>query len=154
MVAAQNKTKRPSSIYEENPVDPRVGIPSNTYMFESIVRDTFNIDDSSSDSDDEKKDMLTPQEWLAICLEAFEKKNPIKAGRVAGPSQRKLNKLDCVDQAKIMIKKNQIKVAKREDGFMLDQVDVNGNLLDFMFRKATGDDAYQKMFRRTIRKIK
>ena len=48
-----------SSIYEENPIDPKVDIPANKYMFETTIKDTFNIDDSSSEDEEEKKQMLT-----------------------------------------------------------------------------------------------
>ena len=65
---AKERTKQPSSIHEENPVDPKIGIPANTYMFESIVKDAFNIDDSSSEDEEEKKDMKSQKEWLQTCL--------------------------------------------------------------------------------------
>ena len=38
-------------------MDPKLGIPANTYMFESIVKDAFNIDDSSSEDEEEKREM-------------------------------------------------------------------------------------------------
>lgn len=79
-------------------------------MFNNIIKDTFNVEDSSTDEEEEQS-FLTQKEWLNRCLASYDEKNPFKAGRVIAPSQRKLNKLDCVDQAKIIIKKNQIKVA-------------------------------------------
>lgn len=74
-------------------------------MFESIIKDTFDIEDSSTDEEEEKS-FLTKKEWLNKCLASYDNKNPFRAGKVMGPCQRKLNKLDCVDQAKIIIKKN------------------------------------------------
>ena len=32
-------TKKPSSIYEENPQDPKMGIRSNVYFYDSLIRD-------------------------------------------------------------------------------------------------------------------
>ena len=93
----QNHKRHPSSIYEENPVDPKVDIPANKYMFESTIKDAFNIDDSSSEDEDEKRQFFTKSEMLDQCMEIYEQKNPVKVGRVSGPSQRKLNKLDCVE---------------------------------------------------------
>jgi len=61
------KNSNPSSIYEENPVDPRVGIPANTYMFDNVVKDAFNFDDSSSE-EEEKAEMLTEKEMLVKCV--------------------------------------------------------------------------------------
>ena len=75
-------------------------------MFDYIIKDTFNIDDSSSEDEEEKKDLLTKKEWLNKCLSIYDTKNPIKEGRIAGPSQRKINKLDEVDQAKIISQQN------------------------------------------------
>ena len=43
-------TKKPSSIYEENPQDPKMGIRSNVYFYDSLIKDQFNLSDSS-DSD-------------------------------------------------------------------------------------------------------
>ena len=51
-----------SSIYEENPTDPKTDIPSNKFMFENIIKDAFEIQDSS-DEEDDKKDFLTQTEW-------------------------------------------------------------------------------------------
>ncbi len=78
----------PSSIYEENPVDPKIGIPQNTYMFECIIKDAFDIHESSSDEEEDKKDILTEKEWHQKCMEIYERKNPIKVGRLAGPNSK------------------------------------------------------------------
>ena len=51
-----------SSIYEENPTDPKTDIPANKFMFENIIKDAFEIQDSS-DEEDDKKDFLTQTEW-------------------------------------------------------------------------------------------
>mmetsp|Transcript_2165 Transcript_2165/g.2999 ORF Transcript_2165/g.2999 Transcript_2165/m.2999 type:complete len:127 (+) Transcript_2165:149-529(+) len=99
-----------SSIYEENPSDPKSDIPANKFMFETVIRDAFDVYDSSDEEADEK-DFLSQREWLDRVMGIFEDKNPIKAGRIFCPSQSKMNKLGCIDQAKIMIKKNQIAVA-------------------------------------------
>jgi len=85
-----------SSIYEENPSDPKTDIPA--------IHD-------SSDDDDDKKDFLSQHEWYNKVMRIYEKKNPVKAGRVFEPSQNKISKLTCLDQAKIIIRKNQISVA-------------------------------------------
>ena len=92
-----------SSIYEENPSDPKTGIPANRFMFDTVIRDAFEIYDSSDD-EEEKKDFLSQSEWYERVLQIFHDKNPVKAGRVFCPSQSKINKLGCIDQAKIMIK--------------------------------------------------
>lgn len=60
---SKDLAKQPTSIHVENPIDPKVGIPANTYMFESIIKDAFDIDDSS-DEEEAKKDCLTKKEWL------------------------------------------------------------------------------------------
>ena len=92
-----------SSIYEENPSDPKTDIPANRFMFDTVIRDAFEIYDSSDD-EEEKKDFLSQSEWYERVLQIFHDKNPVKAGRVFCPSQSKINKLGCIDQAKIMIK--------------------------------------------------
>ena len=120
-------------------------------MFDYIIKDTFNIDDSSSEDEIEKKELLTQKEWLNKCLTIYEKKNPIKVGRVAGPSQRKINKLDCVDQAKIISQRNSIRVAQREDGMMSDEV--GNRILDQMLLKYSSDGYYQKMFKKIVKEI-
>lgn len=99
-----------SSIYEENPSDPKTDIPANKFMFENVIKDAFEIHDSSDD-DDDKKDFLSQHEWYNKVMRIYEKKNPVKAGRVFEPSQNKISKLTCLDQAKIIIRKNQISVA-------------------------------------------
>ena len=150
---AGGKSSNPSSIYEENPVDPRVGIPANTHMFDNVVKDAFNFDDSSSD-EEEKAAMLNEKEMLQKCVQIYEDKNPLKLGRLAGPSQRKLNKLDSIDQAKIISKRNQIKVAKREDGLMLEGQENSGNVLNYMFKKFSNNGYYENMFKRLVTSIK
>ena len=117
-------------------------------MFDSIIKDTFNIDDSSSEDEEEKKELLTKKEWLNRCLQIYDVKNPIKEGRIAGPSQRKINKLDEVDQAKILKQRNQIRVAQREDGLMSDQV--GNRILDQMLLKYSSDGYYQKVFKKIV----
>lgn len=99
-----DQRRHPSSIYEENPVDPKVDIPANKYMFDVTIKDAFEIYDSSSDEEEEKKNFYTKSEMFDQCMEIYEDKNPVKVGRVAGPSQRKLNKIDCIEQAKIISK--------------------------------------------------
>ena len=47
-----------SSIYEENPSDPKTDIPANRFMFDTVIRDAFEIYDSS-DEEDEQKDFLS-----------------------------------------------------------------------------------------------
>lgn len=96
MISQMRKEKGPSSIYIENPQDPKVDIPSNIFMFNNIIKDTFEVEDSSTDEEDERQ-FMTGKEWLDICLDSYEEKNPFKVGKVYGPSQRKINKLDCVD---------------------------------------------------------
>lgn len=32
-----------SSIYEENPSDPKTDIPANKFMFENIIKDAYEI---------------------------------------------------------------------------------------------------------------
>ena len=78
----------------------------------------------------------------------------MKLGRLAGPSQRKLNKLDSIDQAKIISKRNQIKVAKREDGLMLEGQENSGNVLNYMFKKFSNNGYYENMFKRLVTSIK
>lgn len=63
-----NQERHPTSIYEENPVDPKIDIPANKYMFETTIKDTFNIDDSSSDEEDERRKFYTNKEMLQQCL--------------------------------------------------------------------------------------
>ena len=120
-------------------------------MFESIIKDNFNIDDSSSDDEEEKKQLLTKKEWLNRCLKIYDIKNPIKEGRIAGPSQRKLNKLDEIDQAKILKRRNQIRVAQREDGLMSDET--GNRILDQMLIKYSSDGYYKKVFNKIIKEI-
>ena len=48
----QAQKSKVSSIYIENPRDPKVGIPANTYMFENVIKDAFNLDDSSSEEEE------------------------------------------------------------------------------------------------------
>ena len=43
-----------SSIYEENPSDPKTEIPANKFMFENIIKDAFEIQDSSESGEEEK----------------------------------------------------------------------------------------------------
>lgn len=98
MASNKEKLKQVSSIYEENPIDPKLGIPQNTYMFDNMIKDTYNIQDSSSSEDENKNDhFLTKQERLEQVMEIYERKNPIKTVRVAEPSSRKIGKLDCID---------------------------------------------------------
>jgi hypothetical protein len=54
LMNSKNKGTVPSSIYEENPIDPKLGIPANTYMFDNIIHDAYNIEDSSSDEEPHK----------------------------------------------------------------------------------------------------
>jgi len=50
-----------SSIYEENPSDPKSDIPANKFMFETVIRDAFDVYDSSDEEADEK-DFLSQSE--------------------------------------------------------------------------------------------
>ena len=123
-------------------------------MFETTIREAFDIDDSSSEDEEEKKQMYTKEEMLKQCLEVYEEKNPIKVGRVAGPSQRRINKLDCTEQSKIISKCNQIEVAQREDGMMKDDKSIEGNVLDQMLKKYSQHGYYRSMFKQIIKEVK
>ena len=59
-----DQKRHPSSIYEENPVDPKVDIPANKVMFNTTIKDAFDIDDSSSEDEEEKKQMFNKREML------------------------------------------------------------------------------------------
>ena len=56
-----------SSIYEENPSDPKTDIPANRFMFDTVIRDAFEIYDSS-DEEEDKKDFLSQSEWYERVL--------------------------------------------------------------------------------------
>ena len=85
-----------SSIYEENPSDPKIEIPANKFMFENIIRDVYDIEDSSEEEEG-FNDFKTQKEWYRKIMQLYEEKNPVKAGRIFEPSQSKINKLDCID---------------------------------------------------------
>jgi len=78
LLNSKSKETAPSSIYVENPLDPKIGIPANTFAFDYIIHDAFNIDDSSSDEEPSNEGVLTEKEWLKKCLESYEDKNPFK----------------------------------------------------------------------------
>ena len=50
------------------------------------------------------------------------------------PSQKKIGKLACLEQAKIIIKKNQIAVAQRNDGLLADEDKNDADLFDFLLK--------------------
>ena len=66
------------------------------FMFQNVIKEAFDVEDSSSEDDEDSK-FMTSAERMEQCLQIYEEKNPFKVGRVFGPSQRRLNKLDCVD---------------------------------------------------------
>ena len=45
-------SKPPSSIYEENPTDPKMGIRANVYFYDNLIKEQFAVSDSS-DSEEE-----------------------------------------------------------------------------------------------------
>ena len=45
-------TKKPTSIYEENPADPKMGIPSNVYFYDNLIKEQFTVSDSSDSEED------------------------------------------------------------------------------------------------------
>ena len=47
-------TKKPTSIYEENPTDPKMSIRSNLYFYDNLIKDAFNVSDSSDSEEDIK----------------------------------------------------------------------------------------------------
>jgi len=95
LMATSTIQNKPSSIYEENPSDPKMGIPANDFLLASVVKDTFEIYDSSSDEEEAQR-CRSDKERYDDVMQIFEEKNPVKAGCVFGPSQRKLNRLDCI----------------------------------------------------------
>ena len=60
-----------SSIYEENPSDPKTEIPANKFMFENIIKDAFDVHDSS-DEEEDKKDFMSQNDWLRKVMEIYE----------------------------------------------------------------------------------
>ena len=87
-------------------------------------------------------------------MEIYERKNPIKVGRLAGPNSKKLSKIGCFEQGKLIMSKQQIGVAQRPDGLMLDEADIDANLLDFLLENSDIDKHLSKMFYKTIKQIK
>lgn len=43
---------RISSIYEENPQDPKIDIPQNKFLFNNIIKESFDVNDSSDDEEE------------------------------------------------------------------------------------------------------
>ena len=112
-------TREPTSIYQENPQDPKMSIRSNVYFYENLIKDQFSISDSS-DSDEELNQYMNNRTACEHALKRFQEKNPDSSKEPRQISDRRMKMLDADDQVKFIKKLNAIRVEQRSDGKMID----------------------------------
>ena len=104
-------TKKPSSIYDENPADPKMGIPSNIYFYDNLIKENFTISDSSDSEEDlTEKQYLRGNKKYELALERFKARNINKKKDPRQISDRRMKMLEPEDQVRLMKKVQQIRV--------------------------------------------
>ena len=98
-------TKKPTSIYEENPADPKMGIPSNIYFYDNLIKEHFTVSDSS-DSEEDINDSKYKRghQRYEEALERFKSRNKDPRKKPKQISDRRLKMLEPEDQVKLMKK--------------------------------------------------
>ena len=69
------------------------------------------------------------------------------------PSQKKIGKLACLEQAKIIIKKNQIAVAQRNDGLLADEDKNDADLFDFLLKQSKIGGNLDATYKKLVKQI-
>ena len=94
-----------------------MGIPSNVYFYDNLIKEQFTISDSSDSEEDlaENKYKRGNQNYEQA-LERFKSRNKDKTAPPRQISDRRMMLLDPEDQVRLMKKIQQIRVMQRSDG--------------------------------------
>ena len=91
-------TKKPTSIYEENPTDPKMSIRSNLYFYDNLIKDAFNVSDSSDSEEDIKETGLnTNKKAYEKALQRFMSRNKDMSQHPKQISDRRMKTLAAED---------------------------------------------------------
>ena len=114
-----------------------MGIPSNVYFYDNLIKEQFTVSDSSDSEEDltENKYKRSSHNY-AQALDRFKSRNKDKTAAPKQISDRRMKMLDPEDQVRLMKKIQQIRVMQRSDGQMVDDIG-RGNILDILLKQGT-----------------
>ena len=88
-----------------------MGIPSNIYFYDNLIKENFTISDSSDSEEDlTDKQYLRGNKKYELALERFKARNINKSKNPKQISDRRMKMLEPEDQVRLMKKVQQIRV--------------------------------------------
>ena len=88
-----------------------MGIPSNIYFYDNLIKENFTVSDSSDSEEDlSDKQYLRGNKKYELALERFRDRNKNKMKEPKQISDRRMKMLEPEDQVRLMKKVHQIRV--------------------------------------------
>ena len=88
-----------------------MGIPSNIYFYDNLIKENFTVSDSSDSEEDlSDKQYLRGNKKYELALERFRDRNKNKMKEPKQISDRRMKMLEPEDQVRLMKKVQQIRV--------------------------------------------